>query len=316
MKLLLVLRLCSLLVAGISFALLVFGVPIPRLARIARLAVVGASFAQLSIDASNARAGRAPWTKVAFALIACAASLEFAFTGQPPLLFVVAVGLIEVGVIGYVIARVLRSRDARTADDMPEDAIVTAYARFAPEGFARFAAAESMIVLSAFRYVFGGFRKVRPVGFHYDVQSMYTPFLLAMPLFVIPEMLVLDVILWHAPWGWRLLNEGVHVYALIWAFGLVALFRNRPHQILGERAILRLGPFRRIVVPLDAIASTHPVPDTLGGRGIKKLAAGDPQLLVPGAPTVCIVLRAPLAGANRIFVLADDPSGLMRALVA
>lgn len=314
MKLLLILRLCSLVVAGVSFVLLVFGVPIPRLARIARFAAVGASFAQLSIDASNARAGRAPWTKVAFALIACAASLEFAFTGQPPLLFVVALGVIEVGVVGYVIARVLRSREARTAADMPEDVIVSAYARFAPEGFARFAAVESMIVISAFRYVFGGFRKPRPTGFHYDVQSMYTPFLLAMPLFVIPEMLVLDVILWHAPWGWRLLNEGVHVYALIWAFGLVALFRNRPHQILGERAVLRLGPFRRIVVPLQAIASTHLVPDTLGDRGIKKLAAGDPQLLVPGAPTVCIELHEPLAGARCIFVSADDPSGLMRAL--
>src|ERR1700694_6001478 len=117
MKLLLLLRLCSLIVAVISFALLVFGVPIPRLGRIARFAALGASVAQLSIDTSNARAGRAPWTKVAFALIAFAASLEFAFTGQPPLLLVVALGLLEVGVIGFVIVSVLRARDARSPVD-------------------------------------------------------------------------------------------------------------------------------------------------------------------------------------------------------
>jgi hypothetical protein len=316
MKLLLAIRLLSVIVAGASFAFALFGVPIPRIARVGPIALFGAAAAQLTIDLGNARAGHAPWSRALFALIGCAASFEFVRSGRTPLVLLIALALVESSVIGFVLFSVFRYRSARTDVDMPEDILERSYARFAPQAFARFFAAETMIVISSLRYLCGGFRTARPSGFSYHDQSMYTPFLLAMPLFMIPELVAIDLMLWHAAPGWRLASLVIHVYALVWAYGLVALFRNRPHQIVGDRVVFRCGPFRRVVIPRAAIAACTTVPQTIGKSAFKKLAGGDPCLVLLGSPIVCVELREHVGSINRLFVSADDPSALMRVLTA
>ena len=316
MKLLLAIRLLTLIVAGASFACALFGVPIPRIARVGRIALFGAAAAQLTIDLGNARAGRAPWSRALFALIGCAASLEFARSGRTPLLLLVALALVELSVIGFVLFSVFRDRSARTDVDMPEDLLERSFGRFAPQALARFFAVETMIVISSLPYLCGGFRTARPSGFSYHDQSMYTPFLLAMPLFMIPELLAVDFALWHAPVGWRLGSLFIHLYALVWAYGLVALFRNRPHQLVGDRVVFRCGPFRRVVIPRAAIAACTTVPQSIGKSAFKQLTGDDPSLVLLGSPIVCIELREHVGSINRLFVSADDPSALMRALTA
>lgn len=316
MKLLLSIRLLSVIVAGASFAFALFGVPIPRIARVGRIALFCAAATQLTIDFGNARAGRAPWSRALFALIGCAASFEFVRSGRTPLVLLLALALVELSVIGFVLFSVFRDRGIRADVDMPEDLLERSFARFAPAAFARFFAAETMIVISSLRYLCGGFRTARPSGFSYHDQSMYTPFLLAMPLFVIPELVAIDLMLWHAPLGWRLASLGIHVYALVWAYGLVALFRNRPHQIVGDSVVFRCGPFRRVLIPRGTIAACSRVAHSLSKSTFKELAGDDPCLVLLGSPIVCIELREPVGGIKRLFVSADDPSALMRALTA
>jgi|GEM_PF-1830007 len=316
MKLLLFIRLLSVIVAGASFAFALFGVPIPRIARVGPIALLGAAAAQLTIDFENARNARAPWSRALFALIGCAASFEFVRSGRTPLVLLIALGLVELSVIGFVLFSVFRDRSARTDVDMPEDLLERSYARFAPQAFARFFAVETTIVISSIRYLCGGFRTARPSGFSYHDQSMYTPFLLAMPLFVIPELVAIDLMLWHAPLGWRLASLVIHVYALVWAYGLVALFRNRPHQIVGDRFVFRCGPFRALVIPRATIAACSRVEHSLSKSAFKQLAGDDPCLVLLGSPIVRIELSEPVGGINRLFVSADDPSALIRALTA
>ncbi len=316
MKLLFAIRVLALVLACASFGFALLGIPIPRVARIGRFALLGAVAAQLTIDIGHARSGRAPWTRVFFALIGCAASLEFALSGRPPVVLMLLVGLVELSIVAYVIVSVLRDRTARDDVDMPEDILAQRFAEFAPQALARFFAVESMIVVSSLRYLGGGFRTPRPLGFHYHDQSMYTPFLLAMPLFMIPELIAIDLMLWHAPIWWRLGSLAVHIYTLVWAYGLVALFRNRPHQLIGDRMVFRCGPFRRFVLPLASIASCSLVPPSITKSDFAKLAGKNPCLVLLGSPTVCVDLREPVEGIQRVFVSADDPSALMRALAA
>lgn len=207
----------------------------------------------------------------------------------------------------------------------PEDALERALDRFTPGPVNRYVAIELVLVASAVRYLCGGFRRPLPPGFSYVRSWASLPLLLAMPIFIVPEMIAFDFVLWNAGW-WRLASDVLHVYAMLWAIGIVATARTRPHRFDAERVRLRFGCLRRLDLDRANIATAR-VHGTVA-RDLKRTLrrAGDAvTMTLDGTPAVELTLREPVAVRSmtgrmrtirRVFVAADEPAAFVAALAA
>ena len=184
---------------------------------------------------------------------------------------------------------------------------------------------ELVITASAIRYLLGGFRRPLPPGFSYVRRWASLPLLLAMPFFIIPELIALDFVLWNAGW-WRLASDAVHVYAMLWAIGIVATARMRPHRCDAERLRLRFGCLRQLDLDRANIAAAR-VYGTVS-RDVKRTLrrAGDAMTMtLDGVPAVELTLHEPVAmrsktgrmrAVRRVFVAADEPAAFVTAIAA
>jgi hypothetical protein len=176
---------------------------------------------------------------------------------------------------------------------------------------------------SALRYLCGGFRRPLPAGFSYVRTWATLPLMLAIPVLTIPEMLVLDFVLWHAPW-WRLGSDVLHVYAMLWFVGIVATARARPHRCDAERVRLRFGCIRRLDLERPNIAS-------IVQRGIahdltkQVREPATMRMTLSGVPAVELELREPVTvlsllgqsrEVRRVVVSVDEPAAFAAALAA
>jgi hypothetical protein len=207
----------------------------------------------------------------------------------------------------------------------PEDALERELKRFTPDAVNRYVATELVLIASAVRYVCGGFRRPLPQGFSYVRSWAALPLFVAMPVFVIPEMIAVDFVLWNAGW-WRLASDVLHVYGMLWSIGVVATARIRPHRCDGRRVRLRFGCLRRLELDRANIASAR-VHGAVSGdfkRALRR--AGDAvTLTLDGVPAVELTLREPVAvgswigrtrAVRRVFVSADEPAAFAAALAA
>ncbi|GAC1348991.1 MAG: hypothetical protein NVSMB19_01920 [Vulcanimicrobiaceae bacterium] len=326
MKTLVALRMLALVVVALSIVVpwLAPAWALPRTPLLRRIAIAVGLGAQLGLTSADVARRRVPWTKLILPVAGFAAALEAGFASSFPywLLGLMAAG--ELVVVAYVVVRALRA--ARSAgDEYPETVLEREYARLIDARAARFLALETTIVTGAARFALGGFRRASPAGFSYTRHSD-VPLLLAVPVFVLlPEMIVFDLLIPHAAWGWRLASDALHVYGTIWALGMFAMFRARPHRVEGGRARLSIGAIRTLTIDRTQIASASVLPASFDGRAWRRTHAADGwSLTVPGAAGVEIHMAVPLAIVGiretrhvwRLVVSADRPADLARALVA
>ncbi len=151
------------------------------------------------------------------------------------------------------------------------------------------------------------------------------PLFIAMPVLIVPEMIAFDFVLWNAGW-WRQVSDVLHVYAMLWAIGVAATARIRPHRCDAEQVRLRFGCLRRLDLERANIATAR-VHGTVAADFKRTLRrAGDAVILtLDGVPAVELTLHKPvvvrsLAGrarsVRRVFVAADDPAAFAAALAA
>ena len=326
MKLLVALRVLALAVAALSIVLpwLAPAVALPRLPLLRRVAIAVGLGAQLGLTSLDAARGRSPWTRLLFPAIGVFAAIEWSVTSTIPFWALGLVGACEITIVASVVLRALRVARA-LGNDCPETILEREYARLVDARAARFLALETSLVLAAAKLAFGGFRRSVPAGFSYTRQSDI-PLLLALPVFVsLPEMIVVDLLIPPGHWGWRLASDALHVYAMLWALGAYAMFRNRPHLVGNGRARFSLGAIRTLCVDTAQIVSATVRPGTFDRRAWRRAHAADGwSLMVSGAPVVEIELAAPLAVAGlhgvrnvrRLTVSADRPHDFARALLA
>ncbi|MBC5800667.1 MAG: hypothetical protein GIX03_16250 [Candidatus Eremiobacteraeota bacterium] len=238
MKLLLLLRALATVVAVACTLLCLFGAIAWRgpLRKLAGLAVFAGLGAQLGIVAGNAVSKRAPWTRALIPLFGIGLALETFWNGPhrgwPLVAPFAALDLVIVAVGVVAITRALR----RSRNVYAEDILEREFERFATGPLNRFVAVELVTLATAVRYCCGGFRAPLSTGFSYVRGWTAAPLLLAAPLvFILPEMLALDLALASEPWYWRLVSDFLHVYAALWLIGIFATARSRPHQCDADR---------------------------------------------------------------------------------
>ncbi len=326
MKLLLILRTIAVVVAVASLLLsfITADAVHDRVRRIAKLAAFGALGAHVAAELERVLGKRAPWTKLLVPLAGIAIALRTFNGGALPLATLVLLATVDVALMTFaivVVVRVLR----REPDTYPEDALERELNRFTPGPVNRFMAMDLVLVSSAVGYLCGGFRRPLPPGFSYVRRWASMPLVLAMPVLIVPEMIAFDFALWNAGW-WRLLSDVLHVYAMLWAIGVAATARLRPHRCDDDRVRLRFGCLRRLDLERANIATAR-VHGTVAGDFKRVLrGAGDAvSMTLDGVPAVELTLHEPVAvrsltghmrSVRRVFVCADDPAAFAAALAA
>jgi len=316
---------------GFAVALLSFVLPwllpawsLPRSPLVRRIAVALGVAAQLGLTSTDVARGRAPWTKLVFPLVGACAAAEALWTSSFPIWAVMLVGACEIVLVGFVVMRALRVA-RRLGREYPETVLEAEFARLFDPRIARYFALEATLVTAAVRYLAGGFRQTAPAGFSYAARSD-VPLLLAVPVFVIlPEMIVFDLLIPAVHWPWRIASDLLHGYMMLWALGLYATFRDRPHRLEAQHVRFSCGALRTLVVERSAIVSATVRPATFDGRAWRRQHRADGlSLLVSGAGVVEIELAWVSApglqpeahSIHRLAVSADRPRELVRALVA
>jgi hypothetical protein len=184
-----------------------------------------------------------------------------------------------------------------------------------------------VVIASALCFLCGGFRRPLPEGFSYVRTWASMPLLFAIPLLTVPEMLVLDFVLWNAP-AWRTASDVVHVYAMLWCVGIAATARARPHRCEPDRVRLRFGCLRRLDLDRKNIARVS-VRGSLEDPAARKRAVGlggDVMVMtLSGVPAVELILHEPVAvrsligrvsAIRRVLVAVDEPAAFAKAIVA
>ena len=326
MKLLLVLRTLAVVVAVTSVLLsfIAAGAVHDRLRRIAKLAAFGALGAQLATELDDVYGKRAPWTKLLLPVAGIAIAIRTFASGGLALGTIALLAATDLAVTVFVILMVVRVL-RRKPDTYPEDALEGELNRFTPGLVSRYMAMEAVIVTSAVRYVCGGFRRPLPPGFSYVRTWASLPLFLAIPVFVVPEMIAVDFMLWNAGW-WRLASDVLHVYGMLWAIGVVATARMRPHRCDADGVRLRFGCIRRLDLDRANIAAAR-VHGPLTAEAARRLRRDRDTvaLRLDGVPAVEVTLREPIAvrsiagrkrTVRRVFVAADEPAAFAAALSA
>lgn len=320
------LRLLGIAVAALTIVLpwLAPAWALPRSPLLRRVGLAIGLGAQLGLTSTDVARRRAPWTKLVLPLVGSVAAIEAIFTSAFPFWALALVGTCELALVAYLLVRALRAARA-LGREYPETVLEREYGRLVDARAARFLALETTLVVAALRFTLGGFRRALPAGFSYT-QHSDAPLLLALPLFVIlPEMIVVDLLVPPAYWGWRVASDGLHVYGMLWALGAYALFRDRPHRVEDGRVRLSLGGIRTLSVETGQILSATVRPATFDRRAWRRAHAADGwSLMMSGAPVVEIELAAPLAVVGsrgtrdvwRLAVSADRPHEFARALFA
>ncbi len=285
--------------------------------RVAAALGFGAQFAMTGIEVAR---GREPWTRFIVLVVGAVVSFEAFASHALPFGAILVIGACEAAIVAWLVISTLR--EAHDRDAYPEERLARAYARVADPRAARFLAVETTVMGAALRFLAGGFRRPLPAGFGFMKTASTLPMLLALPVFLIPSMIAVDIIIPPAYWPWRVLDDFVNIYAMVWGIGLYATFRMRPHRIVDGTLHLVLGVFRTADIPLAHIAAARVTRTNFDTRAWSREHRADGlSFAVDGTPVVVLDLAIPLVrphgGAHRtisrVAVSCDDAFALARA---
>lgn len=214
-------------------------------------------------------------------------------------------------------------RSTRGAEPL-EARLSRAFGALLPPRAAGLVALELVIVGSALRFLFGGWRRALPAGFTYHRESGLRMLLPILPLLGMGDILLLElVVLPHAATWLRVVVHGLSVYGLVWLVGVYASARSRPHQLAAGRLTLHRGILRRLDVPVAQIASVEPLPSFADDWKKRAYTRGAIRVDLAGPPVLELRLHEaarPIglfgegAAGTRVLVAVDDPAAFQQAL--
>jgi hypothetical protein len=274
--------------------------------------------------AVRAAQGRLPWTRLLIPAVLLVEGLGLRFGAVPGAWKALRVGtalVLELGLLALMAHRFWRLPPEPGV--LPEDHLAPPLEAFLPPRLARVLALEAVLLGSAFRFLAGGWRRPDPPGFSYHRSSAFAAILPALPLLVIGDLVLVEVLLRSvAPWI-RLLVHALDAYGVLWILGLWASFRARPHRVEGGVLHLHKGLLARAEIPLAAIRQVAPLPafDDDWARfrfqrsALVFQAAGTPPLVLElDRPVRAFGLTGPGQEKTRVILSVDDPAALQKAL--
>lgn len=270
------------------------------------------------------RLGRMPGTRLLLpgVILAEGLGLIFAHASHRAIQLRLATALIlEVLLLGLAVRAWRNARQLPGA--WPEDRIAGAFEAFVPPRAARLMALELVMLGSAFRFLFGGFRTPAPEGFSHHREAALRAILPALPLMIPGDFLLMKVMFTGlAPWlRWTL--HGSTVYGVLWMVGFYATLKARPHQLRAGRLDLHLGLMKSVSLPLEQLLSVTPLPEFDNDwarhahmKGVQKLVAKGNAILELklSEPVQVMGLLGPGQPTDRLAVSVDDPPAFLSAL--
>lgn len=274
--------------------------------------------------AVRAAQGRLPWTRLLLPAALLVEGLGLRFSAAPGDWKALKVGtalVLELGLLALMAHRFWRLPPEPGV--LPEDHLARPLEAFLPPRLARVLALEAVLLASALRFLAGGWRRPDPPGFSYHRSSAFAAILPALPLLVIGDLVLLEVLLRSvAPWI-RLLIHALDAYGVLWVLGLWASFRARPHQVEGGVLHLHKGLLSRAEIPLAAIRRAGPMPSFDDDWARLRFQRGALAFQAPGAPELLLELDRPVRAVgllgpgrprDRVLLSADDLPALRKAL--
>ena len=290
------------------------------------LALLALLAARTTLIAAQVRRHRLPWTRllVPAVLLLEGAGLLFSHTAGPwRLAKTITAAALELGLVALMAHRFLRLPPEPGV--LPEDHLATPLEAFLPRRLARLFALETVLLGSALRFLFGGWKRPDPPGFSYARESPLGAILPALPLLLLGDVVLLEVLLRHlAPWI-RILIHALDAYGILWVLGLWSSFRGRPHTVEGDAIRFHKGLLGHLDLKRAQIASLGPLPDFKDDwarlrffRTAHEFQASTtrPLLLELTEPVRVMGLLGPGRAKTRVIVASDDPEALRHALSA
>lgn len=210
------------------------------------------------------------------------------------------------------------------AGGWPEDRIAAAFEAFVPPRAARLMALELVILGSALRFLFGGYRSPAPPGFSLHQETFLRAMLPALPLLIPADLFLVHALFPRMAPGLRWFLHLSTVYAVLWMVGLYATLKQRPHQVDEAKVDLHMGLLGSLSFPRRLLVAAGPLPDFEDDWARRKHMKGMYRLTRPGAPAVELRLAEAVAVTgllgpgsrtwDRVAVSVDDPSAFLAAL--
>ncbi|MBI4914050.1 MAG: hypothetical protein HY823_15070 [Acidobacteria bacterium] len=283
-----------------------------------RQIVLGLALVRTAWDVAAALRRRGPWTR---ALLPGILGVEALLSGQAhrPWILGATAGALE----AFFLFLLWRGLAHAPSGSWPEETVAKALGEFLPPAVARLAALEGVLLAGAFRFLFRGWRRPLPGGFSYHRSSPLGTLLPVLPLLMLADVFLLEVLLRRVPTAWRLGIHALGLYSLLWLVGLWASWRSRPHQIRPEGVILHKGLFKRLELETTDILDFRALPDFHDDwdrhaalKGAHRLEATRDSLweLRLATPAPGIGPFGPVRARDRVVLSVDDPGAFLDAL--
>ena len=271
------------------------------------------------------RLGDLPATRILLPAVLLVEGLGLVLTGSSHLTLNLRLGTALLLEALLLVLAVRAWRTARTLPGIwPEARIAAAFEAFVPPRAARLMALELVMLGSALRFLFGGFRDPAPPGFSLHKETFLRAFLPVLPLLIPTDLFLIHALFPRmAPW----LRWFLHVstaYSVLWMVGLYATLKGRPHQMEDGFVSLHMGLLGSLNVRRDQIVSAAPLPEFDDDWAKREYMKGMHHLVRTGAPVVELrlkeaVTKTGLLGPgsqhwDRVAVSVDDPSAFLAAL--
>lgn len=286
-------------------------------------AVLGVLGVRIAVIAWGAARRELPWTRLLLPTIILVEAVGVSWQGSAAL-WQVRLGTALALELAFIVVAIRELRRSTAGDAPLETRIASAFEALLPARAARLIAFELVIMGSALRFVAGGWRRAVPAGFTYHRESGLRSFLPILPLLVVGDVLLLElVILPHASAWVRVVVHGVAIYGVIWMIGLYASLRARPHRLVDGRLTLHRGMLRSLVVPVDQIAAIDKPPSFSDDWKKRAYCKGAIRVDIAGPTVLELTLRdaaRPLgvlgegAPSTRVLVAVDDPTAFTAEL--
>jgi hypothetical protein len=175
---------------------------------------------------------------------------------------VAATAAVAIEAIAFAILLTVAYGTARGRAGSWTQTLKSALEDWLPDTFARFMAVEAAIVLTALRVPLrlesADVSAAR--GFSYVTGSTLHLMVMVFGIALIPELFLVDILLFRQPLLVRLAVDAAAVYGFVWLLGWTRSMTLLPHRVGARSLHLRNGVIRELVVPVTDLLAIEPKP--------------------------------------------------------